>query len=289
MLFRLVLTGVAACAIAGCHSYHPYCNSCGPYPGHQPSQVYQPPTVVPYQGQPGVPSGGVVPGGVAPGSVTPNGGDAPLHNPSPSASNPNSRGDNLAPNDYDDDLSGTNSQFNIETENIAAAETAAVEPDPVDDSADEVTSVAEEQSLEDEFVPPVPFKPASSRAISADTPPKATAARPNPYLYDNDPGDFNGDGVEERYEWLRGVINFDEKQRQWRITYNADPTDQDDKYGGTFTLSNDDLLYKIGLIPDDVVLIDGRVDIENTDLSGKPTYRVEDVERLKPETNPASK
>ena len=267
MLSRLIPAGLVLCAAAGCHTWYPYCNSCGPGTGYPQSQIYTTPSLtVPSTVQPGMPAGGVPAGG---------GSNAPPFNPTPD-NPPPTGGGNLAP-DYPYEEPGPDSdvdpQFNVESEPFGA-----VEQDP----NVEITSV-ESSYDEDDFVAPIEVQPASTVTSIGEGAARGAASRPDPYLYDDKDDDFNGDGVGETYEWLRGVLDYDLQRRKWQITYNADPTDKNDKYGGTFTLSNDDILYKKALMADDVVLIDGRVDIENVNYQGKPTYRVENVKRLEPE------
>lgn len=268
MFSRLTLVGLTLCVFSGCHSCGPRCNSCGPTMGYPQSQIYSTPQMmVPNSVQPGVPSGGVPANG---------GSSAPPYQP-PVTSSPSTSGENLAP-DYGDPPVDTDVDpaFNVPAEPLGAN-------DQSDDFQLSSSRTSELDFEEDEFVEPISVQPASSLGNLDNGRPKAVSSRPNPYLYDRDTDDFNGDGVEDTYEWLRGTVDFDAQRREWQITYNPDPTDRDDKYGGTFTLSNDEGLYKLGLIPDDVVLIDGRVDIENVNHQGKPTYRVENVKRLEPE------
>lgn len=292
MLSRLALAGLTVIAVSGCHSYYPYCNSCGSNPAmmpgqvYQPSQVYQPGTFAPGQIQQSVPANG--------------GSGASQFRPPINSTPPDSNGGgNLVPNpdtDYDqnsDPSSGVDPGFGGENEETGAVEQpSGVALSHIDDeeleASDSSGEVANGEPAEDEFSPPIPFKPASSSRTISEASPPPKSNRPNPYLYDNKNDDSNGDGVAEAYEWLRGVVEYDEKLRQWRITYNPDPTDKTDKYQGTFTLSNDEAIYKSAVDSDDVILVDGRVDIENPDASGKPTYRVENVQRLKPVSGVAS-
>lgn len=280
MLSRLALAGLTLCVLAGCHSCGPYYNSCGPGVGYPANTIYTPPTtVVPNNVQPSYPSGGA-PAGVAPSGP---GSNAPPYQP---PTNGAANGGGRAVPNYDADPSlESEPNFNVSPEPLGATERpATVEMTDVNAVEEEIET---EEIAADEFVEPIPFQPAS---VSGELDGPSTASmpsRPNPYMYDKNTDDFNGDGVEETYEWLRGVVNFNEKLRVWEITYNADPTDRDDKYGGTFTLSNDSGLYDLGVIPDDVVLIDGRVDIGNVDEKGKPTYRVENVKRLEPDQHAA--
>lgn len=279
MMSRLAIAGVMVAVMTGCHSYYPYCNSCSSYSNMQPSQVYaQPSTVVPYQPPTGAPA---------------NGGTT-FQPPVNSTQPPPGNGNKTVP-EYDlDPANETQENFNIEPEDFLE-EPSGIELEPIEDEdtfgargTNEIEGISSETEIldEDGFAQPIPVQPASnSREIGNASPPPTApkvASRPSPYLYDRSDDDYNGDKVPEAYEWLRGVVDFDEKNRVWRVTYNPDPTDKADKYGGTFTLSNDQGLYELNVVPDDVVLIDGRVDLQNPDREGKPTYRVESIKRLEP-------
>jgi hypothetical protein len=267
MFSRITLAGLMLCVFSGCHSCGPRCNSCGPNMGYPQSQIYTTPQmVVPNSVQPGVPSGGVPANGGS--NAAPY--QAPVTNP------PNTGGEKAVP-DYGDPPTEIDPNYNVPVEPVGANE----RPNDFQLSSSETSELAFEE--EDGFFEPITAQPASSISDVDKRRPNAVSSRPDPYMYDNDADDFNGDGVEETYEWLRGVVDYDAKRSEWQITYNSDPTDKDDKYGGTFTLSNVQGLYDLGLIPDDVVLIDGHVDIENVNYQGKPTYRIENVKRLKPD------
>jgi hypothetical protein len=241
--------------------------------------------MVPNSVPPGVPSGGVPANG---------GGDALPYQP-PINSAPNTGGGGEVPDyDYDDVNPGADSEtnFNVPVEPLGANPVEPLGANPVEPlGANEKPADVELSRNEiprhdyddDDFVEPITVQPASSTSDFDGPPSTAATSRPDPYMYDKQADDFNGDGIAETYEWLRGVLDFDDQRREWQITYNADPTDKNDKYGGTFTLSNDEGIYDLELVPDDVVLIDGRVDIEKVNHQGKPTYRVESVKRLEPE------
>lgn len=91
------------------------------------------------------------------------------------------------------------------------------------------------------------------------------------------PSPFNHD--KQQYRWLRGVIEYDDLEKSWNITYNATP-DKSDKFGGNIVLVDQGQLsrFKNG----DVVLIDGRIDGSRQDKMGKPFYLVERAQRLIP-------
>jgi hypothetical protein len=74
------------------------------------------------------------------------------------------------------------------------------------------------------------------------------------------------------YRWLRGVVDFDPRRRNWHIIYGL-PPDPADRYGGSLTLLDDGHLAD--LQDNDVVFLEGRLDpTAGRDLLGKPLYRV---------------
>jgi hypothetical protein len=109
-----------------------------------------------------------------------------------------------------------------------------------------------------------PFRPASNTVATS-------IPRPNPYDYDR-----------QKYTWLRGVVDYDNEHQTWHIIYNLKP-DKDDRYGGSSTLANSPQLS--GLQPNDIVLVEGRFDLDSRDNIGKPTYQVDHVARLVPKAN----
>lgn len=98
--------------------------------------------------------------------------------------------------------------------------------------------------------------------------PGAGSNRPNPYKYDK-----------EGYTWLRGTVSRDEGGR-WRLRYSDNALAEDDKYGGTLELVGDEKIER--LIEDEVIMVRGRVDPLTKDAYGKPSYRVESLDFLKP-------
>ena len=83
----------------------------------------------------------------------------------------------------------------------------------------------------------------------------------SPYDYDR-----------KNYQWLRGKVDFDENDQSWHIIYSLKP-DQTDRFGGSITLIDHPDLNK--LQNDDVVLLEGKVDSDSPDRSGKVKYRIE--------------
>ena len=81
----------------------------------------------------------------------------------------------------------------------------------------------------------------------------------------------------EHLAWLRGVVDYDKKEKSWNIIYSMDPK-KDDKLGGSVTLADVDRFP--GIHNGDVVLVQGKLDTEQRDRAGKSTYRVEKLQRL---------
>lgn len=77
--------------------------------------------------------------------------------------------------------------------------------------------------------------------------------------------------------WLRGVIDYDPKQKTWSILYSSNP-DSRDANGGCITLANHPSLAKCRL--GEVVLAEGAIDASQTDARGKPLYVLDNVTPL---------
>ncbi|MBM4076119.1 MAG: hypothetical protein FJ267_10780 [Planctomycetes bacterium] len=77
--------------------------------------------------------------------------------------------------------------------------------------------------------------------------------------------------------WLRGIIDYDTKQKQWSIIYSANP-DQRDPNGGCLTLGPHQNLAKCRI--GEVVLAEGAIDARQTDSRGKPLYALDKVTPL---------
>lgn len=120
----------------------------------------------------------------------------------------------------------------------------------------------------EQFMAPTKFQPASFEFPSGGGAATSAGKAPSPFSYDR-----------QGYRWLRGVVEFDEQEKSWNITYNATP-DQTDKFGGNIVLLDQGKLnrFKNG----DVVLIDGRIDGSQQDRMGKPCYQVIKAQRLVP-------
>ncbi|WP_299462219.1 hypothetical protein [uncultured Gimesia sp.] len=120
----------------------------------------------------------------------------------------------------------------------------------------------------DQFMPPAEFQAASFELPAGSGNQNSAAKTPSPFNYDK-----------QQYRWLRGIVEFDEQEKSWNITYNATP-DKADKFGGNIVLIDQGKLtrFKNG----DVVLIDGQIDGSQQDKMGKPCYRITKAQRLLP-------
>lgn len=135
--------------------------------------------------------------------------------------------------------------------------------------ADHQTSASGPQLVRsDQFMTPTKFQPASFEFPAESGTSAAPGQAPSPFNYDH-----------KSYRWLRGIVEFDEQEKSWNITYNATP-DQTDKFGGNIVLLDQGKLnrFKNG----DVVLIDGHIDGSQQDRMGKPCYLVTRAQRLLP-------
>ena len=117
-----------------------------------------------------------------------------------------------------------------------------------------------------------PFEAPLDRGGKIDTGVVAVAAKtvdaktrvqsPNRYDYDR-----------TSYTYLRGVVDYNPRDKTWHIIYSPNP-ERTDKYGGAFELIESP---KLRLLHDgDVVFIQGRVHPKIVDYRGKPKYEVGD-------------
>lgn len=118
---------------------------------------------------------------------------------------------------------------------------------------------------------PIGKKDANAKGASFESPDVAGATRPNPYAYDK-----------KSYAWLRGVLDYDAVDKHWHITYSNDHHDGD-TYGGSLTLV-DSPQMEDKFLTNDVVLVDGSIDVSQRDRFGRPMYRLRKIERLRAKT-----
>lgn len=262
--FRAFL-GLALLPAAGCQSFAPY----GPgYPGNYPNNS-------------GMPQGTNAPRGAASpaGATTWNGAGPPQYAapnqgyPVASAaarsgpSQPMAGGAPKLVPDYPDSPGGQSATGGTDEfpRRAGSPNSSGAQLDSsIDDSEENVATLGDDQ-----FAPPIPVRTASaSNPIAAEPAAPGTKPAPSPYLYDR-----------KTYKWLRGVVDYDDQHKSWRITFNPDPAGSE-PYGGNLTLVNDEQLDT--LLASDVVLVEGRIEVDRLDHFGKPMYRVETVQRLRP-------
>ena len=293
----LVLMTLGAC---GCQSYYPYGYAgTGPYPT-APAGGFVPPqgAYAPAQGTYAVPQGASMappmtysptpavprtyqpaPGGVVSGQVgtpTPAGArgyqpvpaptqsrgaavpttpisqpggtvEAPVPKPVEPRTIPDSVGDSLRSDDADE-IKGASREANPATTSPRRSSDALT-----DETADEI-----ETTDYDGFAPPrSPIRRTSGTAEST------RRLKKSPYSHD--PG----------YRKLSGIVTQDPQTLEWQLKYNPR---EDDDYGGTLTLSGDEMLEN--LVEGDAVVVHGKIDPRDTDRFGHPRYKP-DPNRLK--------
>lgn len=79
------------------------------------------------------------------------------------------------------------------------------------------------------------------------------------------------------FEWLQGVVEFDDATRTWAILYDDHPP-ATDQLGGDLTLAPHPELKR--LQSGDVVRIEGSIDEQVGDSRGKPVFRVAKLKKL---------
>ena len=272
--------------LTGCQS--PYRNGYGYGYGYGTPQGYaMPPAGYPAQPysmqpgmvtQPGYPQGYPPPAGyIGPGGPT---SSAPAWSPgntivpTPTTTqipNPPPAGNKLVPN-YSEPGPGTapsnlGNPLDDKADDFKEKGSSLSNPGPVpglaaltDDREDVAPNLGE-----DTIRGPSDVQVASGSTIS---PMPHTVTRPNPFDHDR-----------EHYTWLRGVVGYDEVDRAWRITYQADGAEAE-PYKGNLGLITDERFS--GLSREDVVYVEGYIDPRTTDRFGKPMFRVTDALRLRP-------
>lgn len=78
-------------------------------------------------------------------------------------------------------------------------------------------------------------------------------------------------GHHPRFEWIRGIVEYDQQQQCWVMMYDDNP-DHADKLGGVVTLADHPGLKR--LQDGQNIRIQGVLDRAETDASGKPVYRI---------------
>jgi hypothetical protein len=95
----------------------------------------------------------------------------------------------------------------------------------------------------------------------------AATARSAREIYGHDPD----------FEWVQGVVEFDEISKTWLIMYNDKPR-KSDQLGGELTIADDPLLVR--LRNGDVVRCEGTLDPNERDGRDKPLFRITSLRKL---------
>lgn len=292
---------VTVLTVIGCYSHYPS-SVYGPggYPGFYSTppagQIPQGGTII----SPGLPPQGagatLSPGANSLGSQSPAnsggstnrwlpGSDAPAFNPAsdgvpasgadkpvPEYTDPSSfNGSAPPPFNADTNFRDTNT-FDDEDANKGKESGGAASERPFGESGDNelpFDGAAANGTNNDPFISPlIPLTPVSTVRDVTGGSSTAQSKKPNPYKFDR-----------KTFRWLRGVVDYDDDAKTWNIIYSLRP-DSKDKYGGSIGLLGDNQLG--ALSNNDVVLVEGFVDGDHLDAFGKPQFRVERLERLKP-------
>ena len=292
-----IALGLASTMLAGCYSPYGYQGQYGG-PGHYGQPAYQTPG---YQGAPmytvpnGQPLGNggtYVPGGSSPGSSP-----TPLGPPSTYDNNPNGirfeSPNNAAP--FNPNPGTDRGRVPNPDDDLRNSKPGASKPTltPTSGTTDnEFTTPFEQQGNSGAGNTGSPVQPAQattepdpfempqqlrSSATSGASPiqrvsyEQPQAAKLNPY---------GRDTKHANPTWLRGVVEYDQKQRSWSILYSANP-DSRDPNGGVLTLANHPNLAKCRV--GEIILAEGAIDASQTDARGKPIYALDNVTPLQPQ------
>ena len=285
---QCLIFGLLAC-VAGCYSPYGYQSPYGPGPYGQP---YQPAPVYPGPGTPYIPGGGTIQPGIGtptplnpPGTTNPpstydnSGGgikfdDAPTFDPNPGGTVPgNSGGNRVVPDPLEDTGSGPAATRPglTPTSNSQPADDFE---SPFGDSNTGAGSPAQPASVTTEpdlFEPPQRL----SSGVRARSPSIQQVSFERQPLELNP---FGRDGKHANPQWLRGVIDYDSRERTWQIIYSATP-DQRDPNGGSLTLGSHPDLSNCH--SGDIVLVEGAINASQFDKRGKPLYALDAVTPLK--------
>jgi len=282
-----VLVAVYGCLSSGClyhGGYNPY--GYGPGPSVLPSQ--------PYPVNPSYPAGTYPPGVYQPGMIYP-----PTTSPTPitpgtqpsfpGSSDPStygSPGTNSAPTFNPTPNNGNNKDVPIPDDNTTGLNTPAGNPliTPTssakvsdDDSAFNTESprlprtVSDESVAESEDFPPPIQSGAVLQTSGSDDGgvdfANTQAAAPRSRVY--------GHGA--KFDWLQGIVEYDEPNNCWVIMYDDNPSPTDSQ-GGEFTLVSNPKLKS--LRAGDIYRVEGSIDRTKLDGRDRPMYRATLLKRL---------
>ena len=303
-----VTLGLALSLLSGCYSHYGYQGQTGGGPGYYGQPNYGQPM---YQG-PGYPGGPMLNGPqgqplgnggtYTPGMTTPGSSPTPLGNPPSTYDNsgPSIRFEN--PNNNAPEFNATpgtgrgavpepgdelNNNSPGATKPSLTPTTSATQPDDLATPFVESSNTggvgtgsdiqpANGTKEEDPFfeMPTQPRPLGASATSGASTIQRVSYEEPQPAKLNP----FGRDLKHANPTWLRGVIDYDPKQKTWSILYSSNP-DARDSNGGCITLANHPGLAKCRL--GEVVLAEGAIDATQTDARGKPLYVLDNITPLK--------
>lgn len=81
----------------------------------------------------------------------------------------------------------------------------------------------------------------------------------------------------QNFRWLRGVVDYDEDEKNWNIIYDMRPS-AEDAFGGSLVLVDDPILQQLNT--GEVIEIEGFVAEHETDRRGLPLYKIESLSRI---------
>lgn len=270
MLFRVSVATIACAlllALSGCYSYPPYGQGGGGgYYSQPPGRMMAPsnPSLGPSGPTPVFPDGGTAPSGQGwQNPSTP--GDGTFKNEAPSIG-PGSGAKDFDANKTVPDASNLDTPIGPEiNQQKSPSDTTPFGPEGAL-QRESGESFSNDSDLQ--FKDPINATPTSSRGQVSATLADAQSPGPSPYKYDA-----------KEYKFLMGVVEYVEEEKTWHLMYSATP-DAGDKFGGDIALKDHPSLK--GLRKDDVVYVEGHVDSQSHDATGKPTYHVDHLQKFVP-------
>jgi hypothetical protein len=305
--FRAVC-GTATIMLGGCWTPAPYGYPSNPGYYAQPAPMYQPPPGVvvspgvaypaPQLGPPASPGGGSwTPS--SPPMIAPGTGSPPLapSNPGPLPGSPQTFGppsgyrDPMPPRTQSDNLVPDPRDLGPSSRDLGPAPRPALPPDrpaPAPTNQNTTPFGQEEGKPFEGTQVPIPQRGADAS--------KSIAERGEPFESPLDRGDKLDTGVinvaaktsdaktrvespkqfdydRVSYSYVRGVVDYNPRDKSWHIIYSPNP-DRKDKYGGAFQLVDHPKLK--ALHDGDVVFIQGRISPRQLDAGGNAKYEVVD-------------
>lgn len=294
--WNCIVFGLASAMLSGCYSPYGYQGQYGG-PGYYGQPAYQTPGYPGgpvYPGSPGQPLGNggtYVPGGTSPG-MSP----TPLNPPSTYDNNPggirfespNNNAPSFEPNpgtgrgtvpDPGDDLKNSNPGASKPTLTPTSGTSQDELSSPFEQTGNSnggsIGAPAQPAQLPADADPFFEMPQQQKSSSTSGTSVIQTVSYEQPQAAKLNP--FGRDTKHANPTWLRGVIEYDQKQRTWSILYSSNP-DPRDLNGGMLTLASHPNLAKCR--NGEVVLAEGAIDASQTDARGKSIYVLDNVTPL---------